>query len=93
MTPKYAKAIQELFVVSLDAICKGQTPYLEFDTLTHSVGQGVYELKVNGKPAYRCVYIAKLEDAVHVLHCFTKTTNQVDKKAMKTAKKRLKDIR
>ncbi|VAW51028.1 hypothetical protein MNBD_GAMMA06-1013 [hydrothermal vent metagenome] len=44
----------------------------------------------NGSPAYRTVYVAKFVDTVYVLHSFTKTTNGVDKQAMKTAKGRYK---
>tara|TARA_Y100000310_G_C20676401_1_gene813326 strand:+ start:2596 stop:2925 length:330 start_codon:yes stop_codon:yes gene_type:complete len=84
--------VKKRFAASIDAIRKGLDPYLALSPLTKSVGKGVYELKINGKPAYRCVYIAKKEDAIHLLHFFTKTTNGVDTKAMKTAQKRLKDI-
>ena len=58
--------------------------------LTESVGTGAIELIENGSPAYRTVYAAKFVDTVYVLHSFTKTTNGVDKKAMKTAKGRYK---
>lgn len=47
------------------------------------------ELKINGSPAFRCVYIAK-NDLVIVLHSFKKTTNGVDRQAMKTVKQRYK---
>ena len=57
-----------------------------------SVGQGVIELKKNGSPAFRCVYVTKYLDAVIVLHSFTKTTNGVDRQAMKVAEQRLKDL-
>ncbi|WP_416456029.1 type II toxin-antitoxin system RelE/ParE family toxin [Saccharophagus degradans] len=48
------------------------------------------ELKINGSPAFRCVYVAKYLNTVVVLHSFTKTTNGVDRKAMKIAEQRLK---
>ncbi|WP_312867258.1 type II toxin-antitoxin system RelE/ParE family toxin [Rhizobium sp. RHZ02] len=47
------------------------------------------ELIENGSPAYRAVYCAKY-DTVFVLHAFTKTTNGVDRAAMKTVDERFK---
>jgi phage-related protein len=58
-----------------------------------SVGSGVIELKINGRPAFRCVYIAKYMDTVFVLHSFTKTTNGVDRQAIKVAEQRLKELK
>ena len=54
---------------------------------------GVIELKINGSPAFRCVYIAKFENTVFVLHSFEKTTNEVDKKAMETLLDRYKELK
>jgi len=42
---------------------------------------------------FRTIYAAKFADTVFILHSFTKTTNGVDKKAMKTAKQRYKLMR
>ena len=53
-----------------------------------SLGDGVIELKVNGSPAYRCVYTMKQPGKVIVLHTFTKTTNGPDVKNVQLAKKR-----
>ncbi|GAB6139826.1 hypothetical protein JCM14076_05550 [Methylosoma difficile] len=57
-----------------------------------SVGAGVIELRKNGSPAFRCVYVAKYEDTVVVLHAFAKTTNGVDRQALKVAEQRLKEL-
>ncbi|MFO0130313.1 MAG: type II toxin-antitoxin system RelE/ParE family toxin, partial [Pseudanabaena sp.] len=43
--------------------------------------------------AFRCVYIAKFLDTVVVLHSFEKTTNGVDRQAMKTIEKRYKELK
>ena len=83
--------IQKDFGVSLSAIQKDETPFLTTRSLS-SIGAGVIELKIDGSPAYRCVYIAKYLDTVVVLHSFTKTTNGVDRQAMKTAKQRYKEL-
>lgn len=82
--------VQKRFALDLNAICLDKAPFSKFKHLTDSVGIGAVELIENGRPAYRTVYVAKFEDAVYILHSFTKTTNGVDRKAMDTAKKRYK---
>ncbi|MDD5177087.1 MAG: type II toxin-antitoxin system RelE/ParE family toxin [Sterolibacterium sp.] len=42
--------------------------------------------------AFRVIYLAKLEDAVYVLHCFQKKTQQTSEKDIKLARKRFKDL-
>ena len=83
--------VQDEFGKDLRKIQYGQPPVLPIKHLD-SVGQGVIELKKNGSPAFRCVYVTKYLDAVIVLHSFTKTTNGVDRQAMKVAEQRLKDL-
>lgn len=39
------------------------------------------------------MYIAKYFDTVFVLHSFEKTTNDVDKQAMKTLEQRYKELK
>ena len=41
---------------------------------------------------FRVVYVAKLADAVFVLHCFQKKTQQTAKRDIDLATKRLKDL-
>jgi len=84
--------IQDEFGKDLRRIQYGQDPELAIKHL-NSIGTGVVELKINGSPAFRCVYVTKYLDTVIVLHSFTKTTNGVDKKAMNIAEQRLKDLK
>jgi phage-related protein len=83
--------IQDEFGKDLRRIQYGEEPRL---SITHldSVGTGVIELRKNGSPAFRCIYVAKYEDTVIVLHAFAKTTNGVDRQAMKVAEQRLKEL-
>jgi hypothetical protein len=60
--------------------------------LFSNLGDGVIELKVNGSPAYRCVYTMKQPGKVIVLHTFAKTTNGPDVKNVQLAKKRAKKL-
>ncbi len=86
------KDVQQEFGTSLRAVQDNKKPFLPITHLT-SIGAGVIELKINGSPAFRCVYIAKYLDTVIVLHSFEKTTNDVDKQAMKTLKQRYKELK
>jgi phage-related protein len=82
--------IQTEFGKDLRRIQVGEIPRLPVAHL--DVGQGVIELKKNGSPAFRCVYVAKYLDTVFVLHSFSKTTNGVDRQAMKVVEQRLKEL-
>ncbi|MGK7879048.1 MAG: type II toxin-antitoxin system RelE/ParE family toxin [Crocosphaera sp.] len=86
------KNIQQEFGTSLRAVQDNKKPFLPIRPLKN-IGPGVIELKINGSPAFRCVYIAKFIDTVIVLHSFEKTTNKVDKQAMKTLEKRYKELK
>lgn len=57
-----------------------------------NLGDGLIELKVNGSPAYRCVYTMKQPGKVIVLHTFAKTTNGADVKNIALARKRAKAL-
>jgi phage-related protein len=85
------KEIQDKFGKDLRKIQHNQPSVLPIKHLD-SVGQGVIELIKNGSPAFRCVYVTKYLDAIIVLHSFTKTTNGVDRQAMKVAEQRLKEL-
>jgi phage-related protein len=86
------KDVQQEFGTSLRAVQDDKKPFLPIKALS-SIGGGVIELKINGSPAFRCVYIAKFMNTVIVLHSFEKTTNGVDKQAMKTLEQRYKELK
>ncbi|MCR9190469.1 MAG: type II toxin-antitoxin system RelE/ParE family toxin [Alteromonadaceae bacterium] len=83
--------IQDDFGKDLRRIQFGQDPVLAIKHL-NGIGAGVTELIINGSPAYRCVYVTKYMDAVIVLHSFEKTAQGRDKKGMKVAEQRLKEL-
>ena len=59
-----------------------------------AVGAGVYEIRVRDvSGAYRVIYVAKFESAIHVLHAFQKKTQQTLKTDIALAKVRYKMIR
>ncbi len=58
-----------------------------------SVGEGVKEMRIRDESgAFRVIYLAKLAEAVYVLHCFQKKTEQTSQKDIELARKRLKDL-
>ena len=58
-----------------------------------SIGAGVLELRLwDEAGTFRVVYVAKLPDAVYVLHCFQKKTQQTAKRDIELAGRRLKEL-
>lgn len=58
-----------------------------------TVGQGVREIRIrDDSGAFRIVYIAKMEEAVYVLHAFQKKTQQTAKRDLDLAAARLRQI-
>jgi len=78
------KKIKDRFALDFEAMVKGDRPFSKSEPVKGTVGPGAYELKKNGSPAYRLVYCDK-GDTIFILSAFSKTTNGVDKPAMKTA--------
>ena len=58
-----------------------------------SVGPGVREIRIRDEAgAFRVIYLAKLADAVYVLHCFQKKTEQTSDKDIELARRRYKEL-
>lgn len=58
-----------------------------------TVGAGVQEIRVQDETgAFRVIYIAKLKDAVYVLHCFQKKTPKTSAQDIALASKRYDDL-
>ena len=58
-----------------------------------TVGTGVRELRIREESgAFRVIYLAKLVEAVYVLHCFQKKTEQTSEKDIRLARKRFSDL-
>ncbi len=59
-----------------------------------AIGPGVREIRVRDETgAFRVIYIARLADAVYVLHCFQKKTQKTAKRDIDLAKRRYKDLK
>ena len=58
-----------------------------------SVGPGVKETRIRDVTgAFRVIYLATLADAVYVLRCFQKKSEQTSSKDIQLARKRYKDL-
>lgn len=57
-----------------------------------TVGPGVREIRIFSKNAYRVLYVAKLKDAVFVLHAFEKKTQKTQVVDIELAAKRYRAL-
>ena len=75
----------------LDNVQNGRQPD-DFKPMT-SIGKGVEEIRSwDDAGTYRVIYLARLVDAVYVLHAFQKKTQQTAKKDLDLAQKRYKEL-
>lgn len=57
-----------------------------------SIGRGVKEIRIHVLGEWRIIYVAKFEDAVHVLHSFQKKTQKTNQHDIEIARRRYKQI-
>ncbi len=58
-----------------------------------TIGAGVNEIRIRDNAgAFRILYVAKFTEAVYVLHCFQKKTQQTSKPDIQLAQTRYKDL-
>ena len=87
----FPKAPQKDLGYALYQVQLGQTP-LDSKPM-RTVGAGVYELREQDERAwYRVIYLKKVKNVVHVLHCFEKQTGRTEQRDINTAKERLKRL-
>lgn len=75
----------------LGKVQRGLTPD-DWKPMT-TIGTGVNEIRIwDETGTFRVIYLAKLTDAVYVLHCFQKTTEETSQQDIKLAQRRYKDL-
>jgi phage-related protein len=58
-----------------------------------SIGKSVFELKDADERAwYRVIYLARIEDRIYILDCFTKSSRKTARNDLDTAKTRLAHV-
>lgn len=59
----------------------------------NTVGAGVCEIRIReSEGIFRVIYVAKLEDAIYILHCFQKKSQKTSQENLELATKRYKDL-
>lgn len=76
----------------LDQVQRGRDP--DDWKPMNTIGQGVREVRIrDANGAFRIIYLAKLADAVYVLHCFQKKTPKTSKADLDLATKRYRELK
>ena len=57
-----------------------------------SIGSGVKEMRIHVLGEWRIVYVAKLADAMYVLHAFQKKSQKTNRNDIELVRKRFKEI-
>jgi phage-related protein len=84
--------IKRVLGFSLRQLQIGQPPTSHTRSMS-SIGPGVYELKEADERAwYRAIYLSKIGNTIHVLHCFEKESRKTDKRDIALAAQRLKAV-
>ena len=68
----------------------GETP-LDWKPM-RGVGPGVVEIRVHRGGEYRVLYVAKLREAIYVLHCFEKKTQETGRTDIDKAKRSYDEV-
>lgn len=75
----------------LDRVQRGLQPD-DFKPMK-TVGLGCWEVRIrDAAGAFRVIYVARLESAIYVLHCFQKKTEKTAKADLKLARARFRDL-
>lgn len=57
-----------------------------------SIGSGVKEIRIHVLGEWRIVYVAKLSDAIYVLHAFQKKSQKTKRHDIELARKRFREL-
>jgi phage-related protein len=59
-----------------------------------TIGPGVFELRDQDERAwYRVIYLSRVRDVIHILHCFEKKSREIPQKDVQLAQQCLKAVR
>jgi len=89
---RWPKPIREDFGIALGEMQEGNAPALPVRPMP-SIAPGVFELKDGDAHTwYRMVYLARVNDTIYVLHCFTKNTGKTERRDLVTAERRWSQV-
>jgi phage-related protein len=87
----FPQAVRREAGYQLDRVQRGREP--DDWKPMNTVGRGVSEIRIrDAAGAFRVLYVAKLADAVYVLHCFQKKTQKTRKADLDLANQRYRDL-
>lgn len=87
----FPQAVRREAGYQLDRVQRGREP--DDWKPMNAVGRGVSEIRIrDAAGAFRVLYVAKLADAVYVLHCFQKKTQKTRKADLDLANQRYRDL-
>ncbi len=76
----------------LRQIQNGREPRCDRRSMS-SVGKGVWDLKESdARTWYRVMYLTRIGNVIHVLHCFEKDSRKTDRRDIETAEARLSAV-
>lgn len=85
------KAVRQDMGRQIDRVQRGLDPK-DWKAMP-SVGRGVREIRIRDEGnAYRTLYVANIDDAIHVLHVFTKKSRRTRQGDIDTARARLRAL-
>jgi phage-related protein len=88
---QFPQAVRHDAGYQLEKVQRGEQPD-DFKPMP-SVGKGVEEIRVRSGPgSFRVIYLARLADAVYVLHAFAKKTKATARRDIELAKKRYAEV-
>jgi phage-related protein len=89
----WPREMQHSFGNALREMQEGRRPTLSARPM-QSVGNGVFELKDSDEATwYRMLYLARIDDTIYVLDCFTKNTQKTASNTLSRARTRLSRVR
>jgi phage-related protein len=89
----WPREMQHDFGVALREMQEGRRPTMDARPM-QSVGKGVFELKdADDATWYRLLYLARIDDVIYVLDCFTKNTRKTESNTLNKARARLSQVR
>lgn len=88
----FPQEIKSVFGYSLRRLQKGLLPDCDARRM-ESIGKGVWELKTADEHSwYRVIYLARIGNALYVLHAFEKSNRKTDRRDLKVAQSRLRSV-
>ena len=89
----FPAAVRRNLGFSLRELQMGKQPACQARSMS-PIGPGVFELKeADERTWYRAIYLSKVGNIIHVLHCFEKDSRKTDRRDIEIARQRLKLVK